>query len=308
MVIPAGATRGTALLLVRRAFTAAGIEDAAQDARLLLLNALGIDGVELVARPDLSLAGPARMRVAAYASRRLAGEPVGRILGTREFWGLPFQLGPDTLEPRPDTETVVEAALRLVDRNRVHTLLDLGTGTGCLLVALLSQWPEAHGLGLDRSPAACQVARANAAANGVRARCSLVAGDWATALRGSFDVIVSNPPYIASPDVAVLPVEVARHDPLLALDGGPDGLDAYRRVLPECRRLLAPGGFAFLEIGQGQSEAVTEMGRRAGLELRGAAPDLSGVTRVLAFGSGAPTETSEAGAALPKEAEQQFAC
>ncbi|KMO27620.1 SAM-dependent methyltransferase, partial [Methylobacterium tarhaniae] len=172
-----------------------------------------------------------------------AGEPVARIIGAWEFWGLPFGLSSDTLVPRPDTETLVEAALGLgLGPDAPHRLADLGTGSGCILVALLTEWPQAVGLGIDRSPGACVTARANAARNGVADRAAFAVGDWASALSGPFDVVVANPPYIASEVIAGLSGEVRDHDPRLALDGGADGLDAYRTILAQVPRLLAPGG------------------------------------------------------------------
>lgn len=277
-------TRASALRQLRHAFDAAGLAEPGPDARLIVLQALGVSAAELAARPDVALDGSERRRLSLLARRRLAGEPVGRILGSREFWGLPFRLAPETLEPRDDSETLVRTALDLAgDRAAARTILDLGTGSGCLLVALLWEWTSARGLGVDRSPGALAMARCNAAASAVSERAWFVAADWGATLAGRFDVIVSNPPYIATADLALLEVEVREHDPHLALDGGSDGLAAYRAVLPEAARLLAPGGLVAVEIGQGQEEPVARIGRAAGLELRRVAADLSGIVRVLAF-------------------------
>jgi release factor glutamine methyltransferase len=275
--------RAEALALLRRAFAAAGLDSPGLDARVLLLAALGIEAVDLVTRPAAPLGEAGAERLARYAARRLAREPVARILGTREFWGLPFALSPDTLVPRPETETVVAAALALTDGRAGLRILDLGTGSGCLLVALLHERPDAAGIGVDRSPGALATARRNALANGVGARARLVAADWAAPLRGGFDLVVSNPPYIASAVIAGLDPDVREHDPRLALDGGPDGLDAYRVIVGEAGRLLDPGGCLVLEIGYDQAEAVRALGIAAGLVFLALNHDLSCHPRCLAF-------------------------
>ncbi len=280
----AATTRARALARLRRAFAEAGLDTAALDARLLLLDALGIEPTELLARPEIPLGDLGAARLEAAAARRLAREPVARILGQREFWGLPFALSPETLVPRPDTETVVETALSLVgDGTAPRRILDLGTGSGCLLVALLHECPTAFGIGVDREPAALVTARRNAEANGVGARARFIAADWAAPLRGPFDLVVSNPPYIASAVIGDLDPDVREHDPRLALDGGPDGLDAYRRIIGEAGRLLVPGGALVLEIGYDQAAAVRALGVGAGLEFVRLAYDLSNNPRCTAF-------------------------
>lgn len=305
-MFPSATPRAQALAQLRRAFAEARLDSAALDARLLLLAALGIAAADLATRPDAPLGEAGAERLTAFAVRRLAREPVARILGTREFWGLPFALSPETLVPRPDSETVVETALALAGagdgspriggappernpparadgRDAPLRILDLGTGSGCLLVALLHERPRASGIGVDRSPGALAAARRNAQANGVGARARFVAADWAAPLRGPFDLVVSNPPYIASPVIAGLDPDVREHDPRLALDGGPDGLDAYRAILGDAGRLLARGGHLVLEIGYDQADAVRDLGAAAGLEFRRLAHDLSGHPRCLAF-------------------------
>jgi release factor glutamine methyltransferase len=281
---PTGSTRASALADLRRAFTEAGLDTPALDARLLVLAALGITPAELLLRPEASLTREETEALAAIAKRRLAREPVARILGEREFWGLPFALSPETLVPRPDTETLVETALRLVpDRTAALRILDLGTGSGCLLVALLHELRAATGIGADRALGALLTARANAWRNQVGARAAFVVSDWGSALAGRFDLIVSNPPYIPAAAIAGLDADVRDHDPRLALDGGPDGLDAYRTILHQARRLLGPGGLLVLEIGYDQAEALPRLARPLGLEILAVAPDLSGHPRCIAL-------------------------
>ncbi|KAA2235093.1 peptide chain release factor N(5)-glutamine methyltransferase [Salinarimonas soli] len=269
---------------VRSAFAAAGIAEPALDARILLLDASAIDATELAIRPERPVGEAGAERILAHARRRLAGEPVWRILGEREFWGLTFWLSPDTLVPRPDSETAVEAALRALPRRDAPArVLDLGTGTGCLLVAVLHERPEAFGIGLDRSPGAAMTARRNAVRNGVGDRAALIVGDWAGALSGRFDLVISNPPYIPAPDLAGLAREVREHDPRAALDGGADGLDAYRAILADAPRLLAPGGALVLEIGIGQADDVGALAFARGLRLDETRADLGGIPRALTF-------------------------
>lgn len=280
----AGKTRDQALRELRRTLAEAGFEMAALDARLLVLSALGISATDLIARPDAPLTPEEAERLATFARRRLAHEPIARIMGQREFWGLPFRLSPETLVPRPDTETLVETALRLIpDRQAPLRIVDFGTGSGCILVALLHELPRAMGLGVDRSLGALRTARGNAERNGVGGRCLFVASDWARAIRGPFELIVSNPPYIASPVIPGLDREVREHDPLLALDGGADGLDAYRILLGEAGRLLVPGGAMVLEIGYDQAEAVQGLAGAEGLEILEVAHDLSNNPRCVAL-------------------------
>jgi release factor glutamine methyltransferase len=269
--------------LLRRAFDEAGIETAALDARVLVCAALDVAVADLVTKAERPV-GPASDRLNGYARRRLESEPVARILGEREFWGLPFSLSRDTLVPRPDTETVIETSLRrLPDKSASIRMLDLGTGSGCLLVALLCEFRRAFGIGVDRASGALRTARANAVRNGVGSRAAFVEGRWAEAFSGRFDLIVSNPPYIASDVIASLDADVREHDPLPALDGGPDGLDAYRAILADARRLLVAGGHLVLEIGYDQAEAVRQLARAEALEIVDVASDLSGNPRCLAL-------------------------
>ena len=277
-----GHTRADALALLRRAFADGGLDSPALDARLLLVEALGIDAAALAARPETPISEDGARRLRAWSARRLAREPVARIIGRWEFWGLPFALAPETLVPRPETETVVETALRHIpDRCAPMRLLDLGAGSGCLLVALLSELPGAAGIGVDRSPDALSLARRNAVANGVGVRAAFLASDWGSALEARFDLIVSNPPYIRSADIAGLAPEVRGHDPVAGLDGGADGLSAYRAILGDVRRLLAPGGLLVLETGFDQEYAVRALATREALPVLESVRDLSGHARVL---------------------------
>ena len=277
-------TRAQALAELRRNLNEAGFETAALDARLLLLTALGIPATTLVTHPDTPLTAEESETLASFARRRLAHEPVARIVGIREFWGLPFRLSPETLVPRPDTETVVETVLDLLpDRQAPLRIVDFGTGSGCILVALLHELPRATGLGVDLSPGALATARTNADENGVGERCHFALSRWADAVSGPFDLIVSNPPYIASGVIPTLDEEVREHDPRLALDGGPDGLEPYRILLSEAGRLLAPGGLLAVEIGYDQAEELRSLAGSHGLEILRIAHDLSGNPRCVAM-------------------------
>jgi len=267
-------------------FNAAGIESAALDARILTGAALGLDLTGLIKAARQPVAETEAAMLEAFAHRRLAGEPVARILGSKEFWGLPFKLSTETLVPRPDTETVVELALEML-RTMPHSarparIADIGTGSGAILLALLSELPEAFGVGTDISLAALMTASDNAVTLGLAPRAGFVACDYAAALSGGFDLIVSNPPYIRTADVAGLAVEVRDHDPHRALDGGADGLNAYRDLIPEAARLLEPGGALVVEAGIGQSGDIEGFMTAAGLTMMDAPrTDLGGVARAV---------------------------
>lgn len=278
-----GVRRGAARRL-RDGFTAAGFtgETPELDARLLVAAAIGVDPGQLLLLADAPVTAEAVERIDGMIARRLAGEPVARIVGEKEFWSLPFRLSPATLVPRPDTETVVSAVLALLGARRGEALrlLDLGTGSGAILLALLSELPAAIGIGVDLSPEAAATARSNAVRLGLQDRASFACGNWAEAIRGPYDVIVSNPPYISTGEIGGLPREVRDHDPRRALDGGASGLDAYRAIIRELPRLLAPKGIAALELGAGQAGPVAAVAASAGL---GAVThrDLAGIERVL---------------------------
>ncbi|MBV9861718.1 MAG: peptide chain release factor N(5)-glutamine methyltransferase [Alphaproteobacteria bacterium] len=278
----AGSTLGVALAEASRALAEAGFDDPRRQARRLVAAALGLSMTEIFAAPERALDASALDRIAAILERALAREPLSRIVGRREFWGLEFALCSDTLDPRPDSETVVEAVLsRLPDRDRSYRILDLGTGTGCLLLALLSELPCSAGIGVDSAPGAAAAARRNAAALGFAARAHFVVGDWGEGLAGGFDVVVANPPYIATGDLAGLPREVSGFDPVRALDGGPDGIAAYRAIAADLTRLLIPGGVAAVEIGHGQDQAVAALFTQRGIAVDRIVHDLAGVPRCL---------------------------
>ncbi len=263
-------------------FTDMGSDAAMVEARMLLCAALGIDHAAFLRDAERPI-GAAAETIAELASRRATHEPVSRILGHREFFGLDLAISPAVLDPRADTETVVEAVIEVMAAKRDAPLriVDLGTGSGALLCALLVSFRQAFGLGIDVSQAACAIAAKNLEALGLASRGKIVCGDWTKALRGSFDVIVSNPPYIAHGDIARLSPEVRDYDPILALDGGADGYDAYRVLIPALPRLLAPGGVAVFELGLGQAEGVGNLLEAAGLVVTGTRRDICGIERAI---------------------------
>jgi release factor glutamine methyltransferase len=277
-------TIGDALTRAAARLGEAGIERGQAEARILLEAASGRGRGQIIAFPEHRLTAEQRDTFDLLVSRRCAREPISRILGNREFWSLRFALDPATLDPRPDSETLVAAVLaRIPDRNAELALLDLGTGTGCLLLALLSELPKATGLGIDIDAAARDMAAANAEALGLGARAAFQLGDWARDISAQFDVIVSNPPYIESTAIDGLAPEVAKFDPRGALDGGPDGLSAYRALLPQAAQRLKSGGLLALEIGARQGPAVRALATEAGLTDLASAQDLGGIERCLLF-------------------------
>ena len=278
-----GATTLSALLAAASARLAeAGLEEPRREARALAVAALGLSREVMVARPDLAVGGDERACFERALARRAAREPLARIVGAREFWSLDIRLVPEALVPRPETETVVEAVLdSLPDRRRPLSILDLGTGSGCILLALLTELPAARGLGIDVLPGAVACAEDNAKRLGLAGRARFRVGDWGEGLSGPFDVIVSNPPYLPDGVRDSLPPEVRRFDPPRALHGGADGLAAYRGLAPHLGRLLAPDGFAAVELGAGQGRAVAAVLAAAGLAPAAAREDLAGHERVL---------------------------
>jgi release factor glutamine methyltransferase len=263
---------------------AAGIESPGREARLLLGHATGLSATRIMAYPEQAIDPAAAENFERLVDRRTVHEPVARILGSREFWSLPFIVTPATLDPRPDSEAIVEAALdRIADKKSAIRIIDFGTGTGCLLLALLSELPQAFGVGVDRSEAAALVARQNARQLGLADRANFLVGDWATALKAEVDLIIANPPYIPAGDIAGLEPEVREHDPLTALAGGADGLDPYRLLAPATAALVRPGGHVVFEVGQGQADAVAALGTAAGLQLVEQRADLGGIPRAVVF-------------------------
>lgn len=282
----AAGTRRAALKEAVLLMKAAGLDTPVLDARLIVQHALGISWDTLYLKEDQPLTEAERVRLAAELSRRAAHEPVSRIVGRRHFWTLDLAVSPDTLDPRADTESLIETVVAaLPDRSPPLKILDLGTGTGAILLALLAEYPNATGLGVDLSEGALATARLNAESHRLDGRAAFAVGCWTDGLAGPFDVIVSNPPYIDSGDLPGLPPEVREHDPMLALDGGADGLDAYRAILPTIPALLAPEGLAVLEIGAGQADSVTAIAREHGLTPLGRRTDLGGIERALSFKS-----------------------
>jgi len=260
----------------------AEVGSAALDARLLLAAALNVAPAHLVANSDRILDPAAAARFGGLVARRLRREPLAQILGHREFWSLEFIVTPDTLIPRPDSETVVEAVLaENQDRARPLRILDLGVGTGCLLLSLLSELPAATGVGVDRSARGLRVAHANALALGLLARARFAVSDWAEAVSGCFDVVVSNPPYIADDAIANLSPEIARFEPRAALAGGADGLVAFRRIAKDLQRLVAPSGIVALEVGVGQADGVEGILDDVGFRVSVRRRDLGGIERCI---------------------------
>ena len=279
---PAG-TVGAFLCRAGQHLRAATVESPRLEARLLLAHAIGCRTEDLLRDPRAPVPPAAALGFADLLRRRLDREPVAHLLGAAEFWSLPFIVSPVTLVPRPDTETLVEAAVAAFPRREaVRRVLDLGTGTGCLLLAALSEFPEATGVGVDAVPEAAALARRNAFALGMDGRANFIAGSWGAALRCSpFDLILSNPPYVESGAIPALAPEVALHEPRSALDGGADGLDAYKALLPEIRGLLSPRGRAVVELGLGQRGAVEALAIANGLHALCCRADLGGVDRAL---------------------------
>ncbi len=272
--------------LMAQSFRLAGIEAPDADARLLLGLALRLSRAQLMSQSDRLLEAREVALVQALAARRLRHEPVSRILGHKEFWSLIFQVSPAVLVPRPETETLVEEALDLIARDGARReplrILDIGTGSGALLLALLSELKAATGVGTDISMDAIAVACGNAERNKLDARARFVCCNLADGLGGPFDLVVSNPPYIARAEIPTLDAEVREYDPMLALDGGADGLDFYRAIAREAGRLMAPGGHLVVELGLGQEPPVRSLFDTAGLTVAPARPDLAGIPRALA--------------------------
>ncbi len=273
---------------LRVRFAAAGLDTPDLDARILVRHFLSLTDADLITgQGDVT---PEQLSALDTAiERRLNGEPVSRILGFREFWGMSFKITPDTLDPRPDTERLVEMAVESLKGRPPRKILDLGTGTGCILLSLLTEFPDAQGIGIDINQGAVDVSRENTETHGLSARASFRQGNWTDSLTesdGLFDLIVSNPPYIPESDIESLSVEVRNHDPILALVGGKDGLDPYRTLITEIKKFLAPQGLCLFEIGQNQDADLVRLVEESGLVVRRLGADYAGILRVVEIAHG----------------------
>ncbi len=283
LIIQSGDSRGDVQRHLARVLEADGSEAGMMEARMILSAALGLDHAAFLRDQNEPIGPEAAILVLDMARRRMRHEPISRILGHREFFGLDFSVDSSVLDPRADTETLVESVIDAVASRwqAPLTVLDLGTGSGALLPALLASFPRAFGLGVDCSEAACKIARKNLEILGFANRGAIVCGSWADAIARSFDVIVSNPPYIAHDAIAGLDPEVRDYDPHLALDGGADGYDAYRAIIPVLPYMLAPDGVVVFELGQKQGKVVKELLESAGLQVTETRRDLAGIERAI---------------------------
>jgi release factor glutamine methyltransferase len=270
---------------IARQLRSRGFDTPDLDARILVGHALGLDHTALVQAGQRPLETSEIARIKMLAARRLTREPIARITGIKEFWGLPIKITPAVLVPRPETETVVEQALTILARtgarSRALRIADLGVGSGAILIALLTELPNACAIGTDRDPAALALARENAGRLGVAARAAFVACDFGAGLAPGCDLVVTNPPYVCTDEIAELEPDVREFDPRHALDGGPDGLAAYRAIAVDARRILAPGAHLVAEIGKGQGDAVAALFAAIGLDGIRVVPDLAGIPRAV---------------------------
>lgn len=283
-------TARQAIAALSASFRKAGMPTPELDARLLVLEACQLSAEAYILRPETPVQVAEAELIGAFEMRRITHEPVSRIVGYREFWGRRFAIGPAVLDPRPDTETLIEAALALLDESHDTgplRILDLGTGSGCILLTLLAELPRAWGVGADISSQALSLARSNAARLGLASRAAFVQCDWCETFAGPYSLIISNPPYIERASIDALDDEVRRYDPELALDGGVDGLAAYRRIVADCARVAGSEAWVILEVGTGQASKVTNLFKEAGwiIEPRGHRlfQDLSRIDRVVAI-------------------------
>lgn len=283
--LPPGEKARDLLKDARRQFEGKGNPSALLDARLLLQRAAGLSHAALIAEPEREIPAPSAKTFRDFVARRLAGEPVSRIFGEREFYGRAFEVTPATLDPRPDTETLIEAALSFMPQDQPCRLIDLGTGTGIIGVTLLAERPKAQGVLADISPEALAVARDNAQRHGVLERADFVQGSWFAGATGRFDLILSNPPYIAQAILPTLAPEVRNFDPVGALDGGPDGLAPYREIAREAGAFAMPESHVLVEIGEGQALEIEDIFLSQGFVPMKRWQDLAGHVRCLGFNS-----------------------
>jgi release factor glutamine methyltransferase len=255
------------------------IPSASLDAELLLAHVLKTTREQIVCYPERILGGDEQIRFESAIARRARREPISHILGKREFWGLDFKVNKHTLDPRPDSETLIAAALPLYTPEKALKILDFGTGSGCLLLALLSEFQAANGTGVDISPEALAVAKENSRDLGLAKRSDFIVSRWGDEVTGAFDLIISNPPYIKSCDIAGLEPEVSQYEPLGALDGGDSGLECYEELAPFINSFLSAGGYAILELGMGQDNDVKIILENAGLKFIAFKKDLAGINR-----------------------------
>ena len=263
-----------------------GIEAAEQEARWMIEHRTGHRWADIVAHPESPLSPAQIESLSADLRQRLAGMPLSRLYGVRAFWGLDFHLSPATLDPRPETEILVEQVLKAYGASPPPLFADLGTGTGCIAIALLSEWPQARAILLDRSLEALQTARRNAILHGVADRIHVVCSDWAGSLAGPLPLIVSNPPYIDRAALPNLPPAVQNHDPILALDGGEEGMEAYEKILSQAKKIIIPGGNIFLETGFDQAEKIARLVEVSRVGACRITADLAGLPRVAQIACG----------------------
>jgi release factor glutamine methyltransferase len=273
-------TLGSAFEQAFQMLKEAGVGEARLDARLLVAHATENETATIFGFPERPIENQQVLLLEASLRRRIAREPMAYILKTREFWSLPFIVSSDTLVPRPDSETLIEAVLEHIPETRRNlSILDLGTGSGCLLLSLLSKFSNAIGIGVDASEAALDIAKQNAAALGLEERATFVVSDWTEKVEEQFDIVIANPPYIPSSDIPNLEADVAQYEPLSALDGGANGLDSYRKILRQLPKVLTDDASIFLESGAGQASAVSEMVREIGFQHIETKKDLAGIER-----------------------------
>ena len=276
---------------LKKTLSDSGVDSPDLDARIIIEQRANYELSDIICNPDAPVLSEIKKNILSDLTERLSGKPISRIYGHAEFWGLPFRINEHTLDPRPDTELIIELALKRFDQNCDLRILDLGLGSGCILISLLKEFPNAVGYGVDVSLEACKTSYENAKFNGCEDRIHISCGSWADALkaqnnRQKFDLIVSNPPYIANQVIPTLSQEVQNHDPILSLDGGDDGLDAYKIIFSQIRDLFLPGGIGLFEIGYDQSEDVSRLSKTAGFVLRSVHHDYARNPRVVEISCG----------------------